>query len=91
MADQGVREYVGALIYMEIEEFEEPLEENDFKKDYMDDLVYTGVNVWLKEGTITLDEITRSLWVGLDDYINGETGVKEPYDLIDYGLDKTLL
>lgn len=88
MAEQGIREYIGALIYMEIEKFEEALKENDLHEDYMNELVYEGVNVWLKTDSITLDEITQALWLGLEDYISGETGVKEAYDLFNYGLDK---
>lgn len=87
---EGLRNYIGAMIYMEIEEFEEALQENDLHEDFMDELVYAGVDVWMKEGAITLDELTRALWIGLDDYIHDKTGIKDAYEFIDYGLDKVL-
>lgn len=90
MDEQGIREHVGALIYREIRGFEKPLKENDLHEDYMDELIYEGVNFWLKTDTITIEEIASALLVGIEDYINGETGVKEAYDLFTYGLDKLL-
>jgi len=91
MRKEGVRVYVCAMIYMEIEAFETPLKENDLHDDFMDELVYAGADVWLKEDAITMDEITRALWIALDDYINGKTGIKDPFGFIDYGLDQVLL
>ena len=88
MAEQGIREYIGALIYMEIECFEEPLQEKNLNEDYMDELVYEGVNVWLKTDSITIEEISHALSIGLEDYISGEISIKESYDLFNYGLDK---
>ena len=88
---EGLRVYIGAMIYMEIEEFEEGLKEKGLNDDFMDELVYSGVDVWMTEDAITLDELTRALWLGLDDYIHDKTGIKDAYEFIDYGLDRILL